>query len=149
MVIYSYKLCKGGLNINIVSQKKTYINKKNLPLKYNSRKKHKLRYEKYNSLFIISISIIFITSFITIHNLYINTNCKDLYYSVEYNFTVGFTDKNKLMRVQHMSLISKDNTTAIVEVSGLSKTPPHKNTSFTGNFKKRSNGIWELCSVDN
>ena len=132
--------------INIVSFQKKYTKKKSLPLKHNSRK---ISNKKNNSFFIISIAIIFITSFLTIHNLYINTNCKDLYFSVEYNFTIGLTDKNKLMRVQYMNLISKDNTTAVVEVFGLSKEEPHGSTSLTGTFTKNTDGVWKLSSIGN
>ena len=52
------------------------------------------------------------------------------------------------MRVQHISLISKDNNTAIVEVSGLSKSKPHKSTLLTGTFTRNSDGIWKLSSVE-
>ncbi|NME82256.1 hypothetical protein [Clostridium sp. SM-530-WT-3G] len=45
--------------------------------------------------------------------------------------------------------MSKDNNTAVVEVFGLSKSKPHKNTSLIGTFTKTDAGIWKLSSVDN
>lgn len=53
------------------------------------------------------------------------------------------------MRIQYMNLISKDNTTAVIEVFGLSKKEPHKSTSLTGTFVKNPEGVWKLSSINN
>lgn len=145
MVIYLHTYVKEVYNINIVSFQKEYIRRKSSPLEHHSRKISK---KKNNSFFIIPIAIIFISSFLTIHNLYITTNCEDLYFSVEYNFTSGLTQNNKLMRVQYMNLISKEDNSAIVEVFGLSKSEPHGSTTLKGKFIKDNSGVWTLQSIE-
>lgn len=145
MVIYLHTYVKEVNGINIVSFQKEYIKRKSSPLENHSRKILK---KKNNSFFIFPIAIIFISSFLTVHNLYINTNCEDLYFSVEYNFTSGLTQKNKLMRVQYMNLISKEGNTAVVEVYGLSKSKPHGSITLKGTFLKDELGVWTLHSVE-
>lgn len=90
----------------------------------------------------ISLGLIFITSFLLTHSLYVRNNSKDLGFAVEYNLTTGFSSENKLLRVQEMSLIYFDGDTAIVEASGLSKNTPHKKTFIRASFKKDINKCW-------
>lgn len=106
-------------------------------LKERARKRKKL-------FLIISLGLIFIASFYITYNMYISSNSKDLGFAVEHSFTTGFSSKNKLLRVQKMSLIYCNDDTAVVEASGLLKDPPHKSTSVKGNFRKDSNNSWHL-----
>lgn len=102
-----------------------------------------LRSKRKKIIYLITtLGLITITSFFTIHTLYIRSNSKDLGFAVEYNLTTGFSSENKLLRVQKMSLVYFDGENAIVEASGLSKNPPHEITSIRGNFKKDSDKIW-------
>lgn len=96
---------------------------------------------------IILLTAITISALITAYNFYISINCKDLSFAVEYYFTHGFSSKDKLLRVQTMSLINCDDTTAVVEAKGLSKTTPHKSISIKGNFKKGTGSSWYLEST--
>ncbi|MFW2487038.1 hypothetical protein [Clostridium chromiireducens] len=91
-----------------------------------------------------SLTLIIVSAFLITNNIYLSKSSKDLGFAVEYNFTTGFFSDNKLLRVQKMSLIYYDGETAIVEASGLSKAPPHKNTSLKGSFKKDENKSWYL-----
>lgn len=104
---------------------------------------------KRKSIFclIISLGLIIIISFFITHNIYISSNCKDLGFAVEYNFTTGFSSENKLLRVQKMSLVYCDGETSVVEASGLSKNKPHKNISVKGSFKKDNNKSWCLEKI--
>lgn len=104
---------------------------------------------KRKSIFclIISLGLIIIISFFITHNIYIYSNCKDLGFAVEYNFTTGFSSENKLLRVQKMSLVYCDGETSVVEASGLSKNKPHKNISVKGSFKKDNNKSWCLEKI--
>lgn len=105
----------------------------------------KARAKRKKMLFlIISLGLIIIFSFSITYNMYICNNSKDLGFAVEHNFTTGFLSKNKLLRVQKMSLIYSDGENAIVEAYGLAKAPPHKSTSIKGSFKKDSNNSWYL-----
>lgn len=90
------------------------------------------------------LCIISLTAFFVARNSYISAKSTDLAYAVEYNFTHGFLSKNKLLRVQKMSLIYSDGESAVVEASGLSKEKPHKEVSVKGSFKKDSNKSWQL-----
>ena len=65
----------------------------------------------------------------------------------EYYCTHGFSSKDKLLRVQTISLINCDNDTAVVEAQGLSKSMPHKSISIKGNFKKGIGSSWYLESI--
>ena len=96
---------------------------------------------------IISLGLIIITSLFITHNIYITSNSKDLGFAVEYNLTTGLSSENKLLRVQKMSLVYCDGETAVVEASGLAKTPPHKITSVKGSFKKDNNKSWNLEKI--
>lgn len=115
--------------------------------------KRKRRLERHTSVWrkkktmlsiTVSLGLIIISSFFISYNIYISSNSKDLGFAVEHNFTSGFSSKNKLLRVQKMSLIYSDGDTAIVEASGLLKNPPHKSTSIRGSFKKDQNKSWHL-----
>jgi hypothetical protein len=91
-----------------------------------------------------SLTLIIISAFLITYNIYLSKSSKDLGFAVEHNFTTGFSSDIKLLRVQKMSLIYYDGETAIVEASGLSKDPPHKNTTVKGTFKKDGNKSWYL-----
>lgn len=106
--------------------------------------KAKRRSVFFNIIFLIAIVI---TALITAFNFYISINCKDLSFAVEYYCTHGFSSKDKLLRVQTISLINCDNDTAVVEAQGLSKSMPHKSISIKGNFKKGIGSSWYLESI--
>ena len=95
----------------------------------------------------LCLIIITLTAFFVARDSYISAKSMDLSYSVEYNFTHGFLSKDKLLRVQRMSLIYSDGESAVVEVFGLAKEEPHKEVSIKGNFKKDSHKSWHLDSV--
>ena len=97
----------------------------------------------YNKIYIISILLV---SLLTSYHTYININCKDLSYSIEYNLTKGFPSNKKLFRIQSISVIESKNSTEIVKVSGLSKKAPHKTISIIANFQKK-NDIWVLKHI--
>lgn len=112
-------------------------------------KRKKLIKAKRRSVFfnIVLLAVITLAALITAYNFYISINCKDLTFAVEYYCTHGFSSKDKLLRVQTMSLINCDDTTAVVEAKGLSKNAPHKSISIKGNFKKGAGSSWYLESI--
>lgn len=95
----------------------------------------------------VSFGLIIIASFFMTRDIYISSNSKDLGFSVEHNFTSGFSSENKLLRVQKMSLLYNDGETAVVEASGLSKAAPHKTISIKGSFKKDNKKSWCLEKI--
>jgi hypothetical protein len=103
--------------------------------------------KKFMFSLMISLGLIIIVSFFITHNIYINSNSKDLGFAVEYNFTTGLPSENKLLRVQKMSLIYYDGESAVVEASGLSKKAPHKLISVKGSFKQNANKSWHLEKI--
>lgn len=109
------------------------------PISKKTLNKNKL----YQKIYIISILL---TSLLTSYYTYININCKDLSYSIEYNLTKGFPSNKRLFRIQSISVIESKDSTEIVKVSGLSKKAPHKTTSIIANFQKK-NDIWVLKHV--
>ncbi|SFD33294.1 hypothetical protein [Clostridium uliginosum] len=120
-------------NISQINRQKKCIRKRKK--KINMKKRFRL---------LLSLLAIIISSFFITKQLYISNKCTDLSYSVEHNFTTGLDSKNKLLRVQEMSLVYCDGETAVVEASGLSKSDPHKKTSIKGNFKKIKDSSWIL-----
>lgn len=92
----------------------------------------------------LCLSIITVTAFFLAKNSYIAAKSTDLSYAVEYNFTHGFSSKNKLLRVQKMTLLYSDGESATVEAYGLSKEEPHKEISIKGSFKKDDHKSWHL-----
>ena len=122
-------------------QLESFIYKKKRRLEKNIM----LRARRKDMLFlIISLGLIITTSYFITNKLYISNNSRDLGFAVEYNLTTGFSSENRLLRVQKMSLLYFDGETAVVEASGLSKTPPHKTISVRGSFKKDTNKSWIL-----
>jgi len=105
---------------------------------------YKTKFKKRKQKFIIALLFLsfIIFSFLT-YKIYRQIRCKDLQYAVEYTLTSG-NSENRLLRVQHITLKYNDNKTVIVEVSGLSKKAPHKETTITGTFKKNSFNFWNL-----
>ena len=95
----------------------------------------------------LCLCIISLTAFFVARNSYISTKSTDLAYAVEYNFTHGFLSKDRILRVQKMTLIYSDGESAVVEASGLSKEKPHKQVSLKGSFKRDSNKSWHLDSI--
>ncbi len=93
----------------------------------------------------ISMFIIIFTAFYTGRYTYITLNSKDLFYAVEYNLTHGHNSK-QLMRVQNLTLISKNHTTAVVEATGLSQSVPHKTITIRASFKNCHN-LWQLDTI--
>lgn len=77
------------------------------------------------------------------YKLYINIKCKDLYFAVEYQMTKNGS-KNKLLRIQSLSLVFLDDDVAIVEVSGLNKEKPYFKTNYKAFFRKNNNSTWKL-----
>lgn len=117
--------------------------------KYNNSKKHSSKRKiniKKRLMKNICITSILLTCFLASYNNYININSKDLSFSIEYNLTKGFPSNKKLFRVKSISLIESKNSTAIVKVSGLSKSTPHKTISILANFQKESD-VWILKHV--
>lgn len=90
----------------------------------------------------IALTLIVICSLI-FREIYLKNECKDLYYSANYNLTSRFNN-DKLMRVNNMTLIFSDTETAMVEAYGLSTQSPHKTIGIKGRFIKSSSGTWEL-----
>ena len=125
-------------DIGINHKKKTYPKKR-----AKKRQLSNLRSNMYKKIYIASIIFV---SFLSSYNTYININCRDLYYSIEYNLTQGFPSNERLFRIQDISIIESKNNTKIVNVSGLSKKAPHKTISIIANFKKE-NGIWVLKHI--
>lgn len=112
------------------------------------KRKKLIKAQRRSTLFkIIFVTAVIFSSFIAAYNFYISMSCRDLSYAVEYYFTNGFSSKDKLLRVQTMSLINSDNNTALVEARGLSKSKPHKSISIKGNFKKSTSSSWYLEST--
>lgn len=93
------------------------------------------------------LSIFFILSSSLIYKLYKKIKCRDLQYAVEYKLTSGKSSE-RLLRVQHITLKFNDNEKAIVEVSGLSKDEPHRQTTIKGTFKKGSLDSWNLENAE-
>ena len=129
--------------------------KKNNTINLNQYKKQKIKKRKKRTLvkryictFFILVTLV-VSSFIITKEIYVQKRCADLAYSVEHYFTNGFDKKNKLLRVQQMSLIYSDGENALVEASGLSKEEPHKQTILKGNFKKDKSNFWILDEVYN
>lgn len=101
----------------------------------------KIRKKRIRALILLVAIILFSTYLF--HTLYIRNRSKDLQYAVEYSLTSGDT-KERLLRVDNISLIFNDNKKAIVEVSGLSKSEPHTSTKIKGTFKRGLLNSWEL-----
>ena len=129
---------------NVSVERSTSIHRRSRRLKRSLRARAKIRARVFS---IKTLLIITITALLLARNYYISVKSTDLSYAVEYNFTRGLISKNKLLRVQKMSLIYSDGETAIVEASGLSKNEPHKSVSITGNFKKDSHKSWYLENI--
>lgn len=119
-----------------------YTQKKSIQKNKTKRIKKKLQYSLIFSLLLIIISSSFLT-----HNLYIEINSKDLQFAAEHNFTAGFFSKDKLLRVQNMSLIYSDGESSIIEAYGLSKSEPHKKVIIKGIFRKDSYKSWYLEKI--
>jgi hypothetical protein len=105
-------------------------------------KRLKIRRKKIIRSLILLALIIFLSIYL-LHELYIKNKSKDLQYAVEYSLTSG-NSKERLLRVQNISLIFNDNKNAIVEVSGLSKSKPHASTKIKGTFKRGLLHSWQL-----
>lgn len=111
-------------------------------------KKTKSRAHKNNFLYsIITTMLIIISPYFIAHDFYISLNSRDLYFAVEYNFTNYYDNNNCLLRVQHMTLISSNGKTAIVEASGLSKSSPHHTILIRGSFDKDNDDIWRFNEI--
>ncbi|MDS0524156.1 hypothetical protein NNC19_00610 [Clostridium sp. SHJSY1] len=91
---------------------------------------------------ILLIAVILLSTYL-LRTLYIKNKSKDLQYAVEHSLTSG-DSKERLLRVDNISLIFDDNKKAIVEVSGLSKSEPHSSTKIKGTFKRGMLNSWEL-----
>ena len=93
------------------------------------------RKPKKKPLLYILIIILILSPFL-IYKSYINYNCRNLYYSVDYNLTRG--EKSKaVMRVIDMKLIFSDKDSAVVEIKGFSKESPHKSVELQAHFIKK------------
>ena len=94
---------------------------------------------------LINLCLILFLCFNISKDYYIKLSSKDLAYAVNYNLTHNSSDK-KLMRVKCMKLIEKKNTSAILYVSGLSSSKPHKTIYVTATFEKKDD-IWYLDRI--
>lgn len=117
---------------------------------YNKRisriQKLKRKRRRMVSIIVLLSLLLFLSSFV-IYKFYKKIKCRDLQYAVEYQLTSG-TPSERLMRVQHITLLFNDNTSAVVEVSGLSKDEPHYQTTIKGTFKKGSFNSWKLINSE-
>lgn len=107
--------------------------------RFNKKKKLRIR------ITIIFLILIFIAGYF-LWQLYNKNQRKDLQFAVEQSLTSG-DESERLLRVQHISLIFNDSDAAVVEVSGLSKKEPHANTKIKGCFRKGFMDSWELESA--
>ena len=105
----------------------------------------KQRRKRRISLLICGVLVIGIGFFIG-YKLYIKNKCKDLGYAVEHYLTSKKADDG-LLRVQNMTLVFSDDTTAIVKAYGLSKEEPHEKSAVEGMFRKDSLDSWDLEST--
>lgn len=105
----------------------------------------KQRRKRRISLLICGVLVIGIGFFIG-YKLYIKNKCKDLGYAVEHYLTSKKADDG-LLRVQNMTLVFSDDTTAIVKAYGLSKEEPHEKSAVEGMFRKDSLDSWGLEST--
>ena len=87
----------------------------------------KQRRKRRISLLICGVLVIGVGFFIG-YKLYIKNKCKDLGYAVEHYLTSKKADDG-LLRVQNMTLVFSDDTTAIVKAYGLSKEEPHEKSA--------------------
>lgn len=90
--------------------------------------------------------ILLITTFFFVKKIYLINKCKDLSYATNYYFTNGEKDSS-LLRIQESKLIFCDTNSAVVQVTGLSKTKPHKKITFDGHFEKGENDSWKMTTV--
>lgn len=114
--------------------------------KNKSKLKPKKKKKNIYLTYIIFLSLIVFIYFAK--NIYVNYRCKELYAAADYIFT---TDKCKdlaILRVKHMTLEYSDEEKAIIKVSGLTKTPPHKTITLKGEFKKNALDSWELLKYE-
>lgn len=125
-----------------------YLKKYSTNYKKNKKSKSRLVSSKnLNLLPSICLIIIILTAMFITRTKYICNNSKNLQFAVEYNLTTGFSSKNKLLRVQTMSLISSDEESAIIEAFGLSKSAPHKSTIIRASFKRDNDRTWYLDKI--
>ena len=103
----------------------------------------KQRRKRRISLLICGVLVI---GFFIGYKLYIKNKCKDLGYAVEHYLTSKKADDG-LLRVQNMTLVFSDDTTAIVKAYGLSKEEPHEKSAVEGMFRKDSLDSWGLEST--
>lgn len=129
---------------NSYMEKQKIIPRRKRRINRRIKAKAKKRFTFCMSLCLCTISL---TAFFVARNSYISAKSTNLSYAVEYYFTHGFSSKDKLLRVQKMTLIYSDGTFAVVEASGLSKEEPHKEVSIRGSFKKDNYKSWYLDSI--
>lgn len=115
--------------------------KKELMVKRKVRLKKRRKRFLLTSITILTIAII---STLIFYKLYIDSKCKDLTYSINYNLENKSDKSMRLLSLEDIDLIFKDDDSAIALVSGLTKESPHTNTSIKGYFKKSSFGVWNL-----
>lgn len=115
---------------------------------YNRRVIKKQKHKKSRAIYkIIFALLFFILVLIFLYSLNYKIKCRDLQYAVESEFTSG-SPSERLLRVQHITLIFNDNECAVVEASGLSKENPHKETTIKGTFKKDKFNSWKLTHIE-
>lgn len=109
---------------------------------------NKLKIKRRNKKIIKNslLLILLIITFFFAKNIYLINKCKDLSYATNYYFTNGDKDSS-LLRIQESKLIFCDTDSAVVQVTGLSKTKPHKKITFNGHFEKGKNDSWEMTTV--
>ena len=125
-----------------------FMEKQQKVIKNNISRVARLKKQKRKrriSLLICGVLVIGIGFFIG-YKLYIKNKCKDLGYAVEHYLTSKKAD-NGLLRVQNMTLVFSDDTTAIVKAYGLSKEEPHEKSAVEGMFRKDSLDSWDLEST--
>lgn len=117
------------------------IKKKELMIKRKVRLKKRKRRLLLTTIAFLSCAIILTA---LLYKFYINSKSKDLSYAINYTLTNKSEKDQRLLDIQKVNLVFKDEDSAIVEVSGLSKKKPHNDTNIKGYLKKTSSGVWKL-----
>ncbi|WP_244834765.1 hypothetical protein [Clostridium sp. BJN0001] len=128
---------KKSLDQSITSGKKTHF-------KHLKKVNRKINIRIYITLLLSSIII---SSLYISYNIYNNFECRDLSYSIEYNFTHGIYSEDKFSFIEKISLVQSSENRAIVKITGLDKKPPHKRKIVISSFIKDDHNIWTLEKI--
>lgn len=110
-------------------------------------KRNKIK--KQRQLLLASLIIIFSLFIIgtLVKNMYVSSQCSNLIYSLDYNFT-HWNDKDlRLINVESFSVLSKIDNTIEIEATGYGYKKPYNTTTLIGTFTQNSKGKWVMTSV--